>query len=369
MKLFIAIPLLRESENLESLLSDLGNQSLFDFKVLFCVNNPEEWHNNPEKQNDIIDNKRTLEILRDINNLDIEVIDKSSEGNGFDIKNAGVGMARRVLMDRISEIASGEDIIISLDGDTHFNEDYFLSIRNNFERNEDALALSIPYYHPLTNNEEQNNCILRYEIYMRHYMINMLKINNPYAFTALGSAIALPVWAYRKIGGIVPRKSGEDFYLLQSLRKTGRIVLWNEEHVYPQARFSDRVAFGTGPAMIKGISGDWNSYPFYNEKFFNEVEETYSLFKNLFEEDIETPMSEFLRSSFKTEDLWSPLRKNYKLPERFIHACMVKVDALKILQYLRFRQKKSVQEKEYDITQTVRNELYNIENKLRFENL
>ena len=365
MKLFVAIPILRESENVECLLNDIRNQSISNVKVYFCVNNPEFWHDNKDKLIDVEDNAKTLRLLRNVKDLDIEIIDKSSKGNGFDVKRAGVGLARKVLMDKIVEIASPEDIILSLDADTRFSEHYFSSIKNTLQQNSDAVAISVPYYHQLTENEEYNYCILRYEMYMRHYMINMLMIGNPYAFTALGSAIALPVWAYKKVGGMPPRKSGEDFYLLQALRKTGKVLLWNDEHVYPQARLSDRVAFGTGPAMIKGMQGDWNSYPFYNERFFKEIEETYNLFSDLFYNDIETPMSDFLRQTFKTQDLWSPLRKNYKTPDRFVHACMVKVDALRILQYLRYRQQNCEPNMEHIVTQEAREKMYEVENEMR----
>ncbi|MDL2239865.1 hypothetical protein LJC73_06665, partial [Bacteroidales bacterium OttesenSCG-928-L14] len=131
-----------------------------------------------------------------------------------------------------------------------------------------------------------------------------------------------------------------------------------------QGRFSDRVAFGTGPAMIKGKNGNWDSYPFYNENIFKEIEETFSLFGDLFENDIETPMSEFLRNAFKTNDLWSPLRKNYKSVDKFIHACTVKVDGLKILQYLRLRQQ-NLPQTEYVIEQSVRDVMYAVENRMR----
>ncbi len=91
------------------------------------------------------------------------------------------------------------------------------------------------------------------------------------SFTAIGSAMALPVKSYRAIGGMTPHKSGEDFYFLQKLRKFGKVLTWNKEKVYPEARYSDRVFFGTGPAMIKGRDGDWSSYPIYPFELFDEI--------------------------------------------------------------------------------------------------
>jgi hypothetical protein len=163
----------------------------------------------------------------------------------------------------------------------------------------------------------------------------MLRIRNPYAFTAVGSAMAFPVWAYRKAGGITPVNSGEDFYFMQKLVKIGKLINWCESVAFPSPRFSNRVVFGTGPALIKGSSGDWSSYPIYAPELFDRVADTYQCFTRLYPEDVPTPMDEFLFSCFKTRELWSPLRKNYRSTENFIQACINKVDGLRILQFLR----------------------------------
>jgi hypothetical protein len=104
---------------------------------------------------------------------------------------------------------------------------------------------------------------------------------------------------------------------------------------YPSPRFSNRVVFGTGPALIKGSTGDWSSYPIYSRKLFDSVEVTYQSFTLLYYEELPTPMDGFLFSCFKTRELWSPLRRNYRSAENFIKACSNKVDGLRILQFLR----------------------------------
>jgi hypothetical protein len=257
-------------------------------------------------------------------------------------------------MDAINEMAAPQDIIISIDADTTFGENYLRSVAHTFLHHPGAAGLSVPYYHRLTGDETTDRCILRYEIYMRHYALNMWRINNPYKFTAIGSAMACPVWAYRAVDGITPHKSGEDFYFLQKLAKYGNILHWNEERVYPAARFSDRVAFGTGPAMIKGREGDWSSYPIYDHLLFNDVMTTYDRFYDLYDKDMETPMSGFLRSVFGTGDPWGALRQNYKSREQFRMACVRKVDGLRILQYLKARQREIGQKDEENLSKFVR---------------
>jgi hypothetical protein len=150
--------------------------------------------------------------------------------------------------------------------------------------------------------------------------------------------MALPVSAYRAIGGMTPKKSGEDFYFLQKLVKYGNLLTWNEEKVYPEARFSERVFFGTGPAMIKGNRGDWGSYPVYHYRLFDEVKETYDAFPALYTKDMATPLGDHLSKTPGQGNIWEPLRKNAGSPGVFVKACTEKIDGLRILQFLKHRQ-------------------------------
>jgi hypothetical protein len=113
------------------------------------------------------------------------------------------------------------------------------------------------------------------------------------------------------------------------------MLYWNELGVFPEARFSDRVFFGTGPAMIKGAAGDWRSYPLYAHQEFNRIAETYRQFESLYTETVTTPMDNFLRDIFHEEDPWQALRINNPDPGRFIHACHEKLDGLRLLQFLK----------------------------------
>ncbi|MBP6976718.1 MAG: hypothetical protein PHD61_08485 [Bacteroidales bacterium] len=303
------------------------------------MNQPDSWWNDPAKRPVCDDNQLTLEILHRCSDLPLTVIDRCSPGNGWQGNHFGVGWARKTVMDAINSKADKNDILVSLDADTEFGDPYLASVQDNFLRHPEHVGLSVPYYHRLTGDEVADRCILRYEIYMRYYALNMWRINNPYRFTAIGSAMAFPVWAYRTVGGITPHKSGEDFYFMQKLAKYGKILHWNSERVYPAARFSDRVFFGTGPAMIKGRTGDWSSYPIYPYPLFNDIMTTYDLFPSLYETDRDTPMTGFLKEVFKTDDPWQPLRKNYRTREQFVRACINKVDGLRVLQYLKAKHK------------------------------
>ena len=321
-------------ERLPLLIQAIMDQTVQQFRLVICVNQPNSWWNDPVHLHVCEENQLTIRYLQRIDDKRIEIIDRSAPGKGWPLKGHGIGVARKYLMDHISKVADADDIIISMDADTVFSKEYFASVAENLRINPAASAIAIPYYHKLSYNQELDRAMLRYEIYMRAFAINMWRIRSPYCFTALGSAIALPVWAYRESGGMTPKLSGEDFYFLQKIVKTGRLLHWNSEIVFPATRLSDRVFFGTGPALIKGMGGDWSSYPVYNYRLFDQVAETYKLFASLYSKDVVTPLDNFLFGKFG-ELPWKGLRNNFKTQAHFIRACHEKIDGLRILQFLK----------------------------------
>lgn len=335
---FIAIPAMDELDTLPLTLQDLQNQTCsLPFEVHICVNQSESYWQTAEKKHICENNRQLLLLLNKWQGLSLRILDRTSPGNGWDDKKFGVGWARKVLFDNILSTAQPDDIIISLDADTRIQPKYVQSIIDNFKQHPRIPAISVPYYHPLTGKEANDRSILRYEFYMRNYAINLYKIGSPYSFTAVGSAIAMRAGALKKIGGITPVKSGEDFYLMQKFRKMAPISNWNEETVYPAARFSDRVFFGTGPALIKGSQGQWDSYPIYPHQSFNSIDETYRRLPELFQQDIQTDFIDFLQEQFNEKDLWQSIRQNVKDLPHFEKAFHAKADGLRILQYLRQR--------------------------------
>lgn len=340
MRLFIAIPALDELDFLPQTMRSIASQQTeHPFEVCICVNQPESWWENSEKQTVCQHNQTLLKWLRSQQfPFPLHLIDKSSKGKGWDDKNFGVGFARKVLFEKIVCQAADDDILISMDADTVFGPRYVESIAQNFERHRDQNVISVPYFHPLTNDDQANRAILRYEIYMRNCLLNLFRIGCPYSFTAIGSAIAVKIKALKKINGITPMKSGEDFYLLQKLRKMSPISNWNDELVYPAARFSDRVFFGTGPAIRKGSQGIWDSYPIYHFSLFDEVKKCYDLIDELYHNDQHNKFIDFLEKQFKDDNLWQPLRKNAKDLAHFKHAFHEKADGLRIMQFLKSEQ-------------------------------
>ena len=346
--LHIAIPAMDELEYLPQTLESI-EASVFSGKsssgrpytVYVCVNQPDDWWDDTAEHRRICENNAALlHVLEECRpSQPVVVIDRSSKGSGWTGKNFGVGWARKVLFDYILSVAAPDDLIVSMDADTQFGPDYLQSLTDSFAAHPEWVALSAPYYHRLTGDDGTDRAILHYEIYMRNYAINMLRIGSPYSFTAIGSAIVMRAEALRKIGGITPVKSGEDFYLVQKLTKMGTVGSWSPECVYPAARFSDRVFFGTGPAMIKAAAGDLSSYPIYHHRLFSIVEETCRRTDELYEHDLRTEFLDFLQQQFNQSDLWSTIRNNVKDANQFRRAFHEKADGLRILQFLKQKQK------------------------------
>lgn len=335
MKFHIAIPVMNESKFLPKTLDCIANQSnAGDFSVYICVNQPESWWENASKKEICEDNQQTLQQLKNEHRFPLTVFDCSSKEKGMPEKQSGVGFARKLLIENVLKIASSEDLIVSLDADTTFSENYFKTILQQFQKFPESVAMATPYYHQLSGDENMDRAMLRYEIYMRFYALNLTKIESPYNFTALGSAIVVPVWAMKAVRGISPKVSGEDFYLLQKLRKFGKIILSCPEKVYPATRYSDRVPFGTGPAIAKTMHELQKSYPLYPPELFDQIKVTYDCFPKLWKEDIPTPMDDFLHNQLGNQ-IWQPLRDNFKTETQFIRACHEKIDGLRTLQFLK----------------------------------
>jgi hypothetical protein len=329
-----------ELDHLPATLSALSHQKTdLPFEVYVCVNQPESYWENPDGRRVCEHNHQLLEYLSHYDFLTLHVLDHSSPGKGWSKKKTGVGHARRALFDSILSVSEPDDLIVSLDADTIVESNYLQSVAENFSKHPGMNAMAVPYYHR-TNPEDETatRAMLRYEIYMRNYAINLLRINSPYGFTALGSAIVMRAQALRKIGNITPLQSGEDFYLVQKFCKMGGLRLFNSEFVFPACRYSDRVPFGTGPAMKLGAQGIWDSYPIYHHSVFKAIKEVYQHLDNLYKgtfNDNKNDFLAFLQKDDSQEDIWATIRHNVSDFPHFVKAFHQKADGLRILQYAR----------------------------------
>ncbi len=170
-------------------------------------------------------------------------------------KHAGVGMARKILMDEAARRLDPESgIIVALDADCTVDNSYITEIEKYFNKNPGVEGASIWFEHPLPDEEHLRSAIITYELHLRYFVEAQRMLNLPYAYHTVGSSMAVRPTAYCKAGGMNRRKAGEDFYFLHKIipRGFGEI---NTTTVYPSGRRSDRVPFGTGRAVEDLISG------------------------------------------------------------------------------------------------------------------
>lgn len=265
-------------------------------------------------------------------------------------KWAGVGLARKSGMDeavlRFNDSDKTNGIIISLDSDTLVEKNYLVEIEKHFQKNPKHVGATISFQHQTAGlNERQKEGILLYEKFLEYYKNAVSFTGFPYSIYTIGSAFAVTSESYVKCGGMSRRQAGEDFYFLQNLVQIGKVGEINSTRVYPSARLSDRVPFGTGNAMYKWMNKEEDLTKTYNfvafqdlKAFFDLNELLFKVDKNRFEELIQI-LPESIRQFLLDDDFWSELNdlnKNCSSLSTFQTRFYHKFNAFKIMKFLNF---------------------------------
>jgi len=164
----------------------------------------------------------------------------------------GVGLARKIGCDIAwqwqSEGAIASNWICSSDADALLPHDYFQRLD---DCPEDTVAATYPFCHVAGPDPQCNEATALYELRLHHYVLGLEYAGSPYAHHSLGSCLAVRAQAYAQVRGFPKRAAGEDFYLLNKLAKLGPITHLAGECIQLQSRMSQRVPFGTGPAVMQ----------------------------------------------------------------------------------------------------------------------
>jgi hypothetical protein len=269
----VVIPGLAEEAHLFHTLDDLAKNdaSILRRTLIICVvNNREE----PlAAQEDLEDNQRVLQRLRAMqgDTLQLGIVDAASPGRTLPQKE-GVGLARKIGLDHGCAMLHRNELpnnpLISVDADTRLKPGYLSAIHSFFTEKSRWVAI-IPYAHPLDGHPSEQAAILCYEIFLRYYVLGLAYAKSPYAFVSMGSTIVCTPEAYAAVSGMKRSQAGEDFYFLQKLVKTGSLEHLTTTTVFPSARSSHRVPFGTGRAIQEFLQGDTvDSYTLYAPESF-----------------------------------------------------------------------------------------------------
>ena len=130
-----------------------------------------------------------------------------------------------------------------------------------------AGAVLFPFTH-VTNDTTLQKCARLYELHMDHYEKSVSESGSIYGFTALGSTMVIGASTYAAVRGFPKKNAGEDFYMLNKIRKLAHIKAVAGTPIEIEARLSDRVPFGTGTNLKKirslleqhGSEGGFKSY-------------------------------------------------------------------------------------------------------------
>lgn len=162
----------------------------------------------------------------------------------------GVGLARKtgcdVALKWIHEGAISGDWIGSTDADALLPADYWGKLQGLPTATSAAV---FPFHHVPGPDASCNEATMLYELRLHHYVLGLEFADSPYAYHTLGSCLAVRAESYARVRGFPKRAGGEDFYLLSKLAKTGPIARLAGPCIHLQSRYSERVPFGTGPAV------------------------------------------------------------------------------------------------------------------------
>ncbi len=190
----------------------------------------------------------------------------------------GVGLARKVIADiALALWAAGQldsSWIHCSDADALLPADYFSRARARSARapalGRSGAALVYDFIHTPATRPDEANAVLRYEIYLRYYVLGLRSAGSPYAYQSIGSTMAVAPLSYAQVRGFPKRHAGEDFHLLCKLAKLGRVEPLRGEPLVLSGRISQRVPFGTGAGVGREVRriADGEFYPAFDPRSF-----------------------------------------------------------------------------------------------------
>ncbi len=168
----------------------------------------------------------------------------------------GVGLARKTGFDIAVQLYADGHLdtpwIYSCDADAQLPDNYLAS------RQEETGAIVFDFAHDVTGSDPEESVdpeILKatqiYEAAILYYQRCLQWAGSAFAFTSLGSALAVHAQTYCQVRGFPRRSGGEDFYLLNKIAKIAPVNSDPTIIIRLTARLSSRVPFGTGPAVSR----------------------------------------------------------------------------------------------------------------------
>ncbi len=252
----------------------------------------------------------------------------------------GVGLARKIGCDIACRLITQQVIrdpwIYSSDADASLPDNYF-------EQTDVPCAARVfDFYHDVKDpqiDETLRSATILYEQHLRYYHAGLEWAGSPYAFYTLGSTLAVHYEYYARVRGFPKRNGGEDFYLLNKLAKTGEVLFIPECRIKLEARVSDRVPFGTGPAVasIMALNNPQTDYCSYHPQVFAELKTLLKQLESFFNEEKPVNLSIELDNALEIirfDEGLTHSRKQAKNTEQFLKHMHDWLDGFKTLKLI-----------------------------------
>lgn len=250
----------------------------------------------------------------------------------------GVGKARKIGADIAARLIYNGDIkvpwIFSTDADARLPKAYFKAATT------DTKKLSFRL-HPFQHDLDEDVAAALYEFSLLWYAYGLKSADSEYAYPSVGSTIACSVEAYAQVRGFPNRQAGEDFYLLNKLRKVGDYAYADSQPIRLSSRLSSRVPFGTGPGIqkIQALDDPMKDYVFYHPACFESLKRfLIALRSSQTEQDLQQHFSDPLHWQFvQNSDLPTLISKQQnQTPAVFAKFLMDWFDGFRTLKFVHF---------------------------------
>lgn len=259
----------------------------------------------------------------------------------------GAGYPRRLGMEKAVRHFAGnkQGIIISLDADCRVEPNYLQEVEMQFRKHK-LNSATIAFHHPvehLPKEDPLRQAMESYEKYLHYYRAALEYCGFPYAYYTIGSAFAVTADSYLKVGGMGKQQSGEDFYFLHKVFPLGKTMFIDTTRVYPAARFSDRIPFGTGPSLEKMLRSRETDKYTYQFSAFEELKQLFDAIPDLYQSpesivrEITDKFPTHLRAFLEANDYIykvSEINRHTSSPENFRKRFFAYFTAFRILKYL-----------------------------------
>lgn len=258
--------------------------------------------------------------------VDILAVNRFTLGQRIPVKQ-GVGLARKIGADLAAWLISNEYVarpqIYSTDADALLPDNYITD--STLSKN--TVAGVFDFRHVSDGNIDIDKATQLYEKRLHYYVEGLAYAGSIYAYHTIGSCLTFSLSGYCQVRGFPKRSGGEDFYLLNKLAKLGEMgetvkVQQLSPCIQLKARISDRVPFGTGPAVADIIAQQLQdeTYLVYHPQSFVRLKSLLLAFQHLcleginietFAETLDPVSNVFLQKSgfFQQFEKWC---KQYK---------------------------------------------------------